>query len=930
MNDETVLRRLAAILFADAVGYSRLMAEDELATARMLRAHLERMAAAIARHGGRVVDAVGDNLLAEFASVVEAAACAAEIQRHLAEHNAALAETKRMPFRIGLHLGDVIVEGDRIRGDGVNVAARIEGLAPPGGLAISGAAFDQIEGRLGIDFADLGELALKNIPRPTRVYVARLGTEVGAARGEEAAPLPVAAPPRPRTRFIGRGDARREIAAALAADRIVTLTGVGGCGKSRLAWQVADDLAHAFAAGVRSADLTSASASGQVPAAVAAAAGLVSQRTGIEFPAGEKLVHGIGDQHLLLVLDNCEHVVEGAAELADLLLSRCPQLAILATSREPLDIEGEHVWQVPPLQVAPAEADFDEGRSCEAVALFADRAAAARGGFALTAETYGEVRQICERLDGIPLAIELAAARVRHLSVEEIAARLDDRFRLLSERSRRSDRRHQTLLATIEWSDGLLDARQRALFYRLAVFVGRFAFDAVEAVCGTAPLDPGATLDTLGALVDRSLVETEERRGGTRYRLLETIRAYAAAKLAGTSEQDELRTRHRDWFAEIARGHTRSLFAERLSGPPRSPAAQDAILAHDVANLRAATEWSLERGDTEASLHLAATTGDILLNGGHPSDAIDLTARALAARGSAEPDAVLGAGIVQAAALMRVGDFSAAFDRYESVVSEAAGQPGYEHVASLARSAQSIAAHASGKGDAEKLAQAAVESARACSDAHGEYAGLSQLAATRLINGRFSEAAEILGGLLERFPGSPGHYGNAAYYVVATVLSGDEAAAARGYAHLMTLPPTAEDPFARSWFAWSFERARALWCAATGNHAAADQALAEGLEYQRRAPVPLADADYLVTAGAVAFFAGDPERAARLLGAARTVMDRFRSWRGHDAGPTYVAFRKRCEEALGSERARALLQEGRALRTDDALAQLRASVAPRR
>ena len=353
MSDETVRRRLAAILSADAVGYSRLMAADEVVAARTLRAHLERMEAAITRHGGRVVDAVGDNLLAEFASIVEAAACAAEIQRELAERNAALAEAQRMPFRIGLHLGDVIVEGDRIRGDGVNVAARLEGLAPPGGLAISRPAFDQVEGRLAIDFIDLGELSLKNIPRPMRVYAARLGAELADALGGDAAPPHVAALPRPRTRFIGRGEARREIAAALEADRLVTLAGVGGCGKSRLAWQVADDVAHAFAAGVRSADLTSASASGQVPAAVAVAAGLVNQRSGIELSAEQRLVHGIGDRHLLLVLDNCEHVVDGAAEIADLLLSRCPRLAILATSREPLDIDGEHVWQVPPLDVAP-------------------------------------------------------------------------------------------------------------------------------------------------------------------------------------------------------------------------------------------------------------------------------------------------------------------------------------------------------------------------------------------------------------------------------------------------------------------------------------------------------------------------------------------------------------------------------------------------
>ena len=341
------------------------------------------------------------------------------------------------------------------------------------------------------------------------------------------------------------------------------------------------------------------------------------------------------------------------------------------------------------------------------------------------------------------------------------------------------------------------------------------------------------------------------------------------------------------------RRHTRSLFAQRHTAPFLGPTL-DPSLEHDVANLRAATEWSLERGEAEPSLLLAGSTGQFLLNSGHPSDAIDLTARALAARGHAAPEATLSAQLTQAGALMRLGDFPAAFDRYEEVVEQASAHPGFEYAVSIARSVQSIAAHSSGKGDPEKLAQLAVESARACGYPQGEYAGLSQLGATRLIAGRFSEAAEILDGLLDRFPGSTGQYANAAHCVVATVLSGDEAATARAYARLMTLLPPVDDPFMRSWLAWISGRARALWCASTGNHADAEQALAEALEHQRRAPVPLADADYLVTGGAIAFLAGEPERAARLLGAARSAMDRYRSWRGLDAGPTYEHFRKSC------------------------------------
>jgi hypothetical protein len=464
------------------------------------------------------------------------------------------------------------------------------------------------------------------------------------------------------------------------------------------------------------------------------------------------------------------------------------------------------------------------------------------------------------------------------------------------------------------------------------VFVGPFALDAVEAICAAPPLDPAATLDTLGDLVDRSLVEVEERRGETRYRLLETIRAYAAERLAVSGEGDAVRTRHRDWFAGIAERQIRSQFSQRQFGLLLGAAPANASLADDLANLRAAAECSLARGDdANASLRLAGMTGQLLFDMGHFPDAIELTSRALASRGRCEPEAVLTCLMTRGAGLMRTGDFAAGFDCYEEVAGEASSLPGYEYAVSVARSVQSIAAHASGKGDPEKLAKLAVESARACGYPQGESMGLSQLGATRLIAGRFSEAAEILDGLIDRFAGAAIRqdtiYSNAALVVVARVMAGDEAAAAQAYARLMTFaPPTREDPFTRSWLAWSVGRARALWFASTGDRAGADRALAEALEQQRRVPVPLADADYLVTAGAIAFFAGEPERAAGLLGAGRSAMDRYRSWRGHDAGPIYVTFRKRCEEALGSERMRALLREGRALPADDAIAQLRSAL----
>ncbi len=413
----------------------------------------------------------------------------------------------------------------------------------------------------------------------------------------------------PLTSFIGRKRELAEVKALLSRTRLLTLTGVGGCGKTRLALQVATDLAAEatrFPHGVVWVELAALSDPALVPQAVAAALEIREAR---DEPLVETLCRALQGRRLLLVLDNCEHVLAACAQLAEALLRACPRLQILATSREPLGIMGENAWLVPSLSLPDAgRMANDEGHmlsdhssfvvrlaSSEAVQLFVERAAAVRADFALTPENAAAVAQICWRLDGLPLALELAAARVRVLTVGQVAARLDDRFNLLTAGNRTAlIPRHQTLRAAMDWSYNLLSEPERVVFRRLAVFAGGFTLEAAEAVCATDQV-----LELLARLVDKSLVMAElHEPEGARYRLLETIRQYAWEQLQASGEGDELQQRHAAYYLALAET------ARPALGGPQGPAWLDRLEEeHD--NLRAALGWSLDDGDAEMGLRLA-------------------------------------------------------------------------------------------------------------------------------------------------------------------------------------------------------------------------------------------------------------------------------------------------------------------------------------
>jgi predicted ATPase len=763
-------------------------------------------------------------------------------------------------------------------------------------VALSGAAYEQVIGKLDISFEDLGERVLKNLARPVRVLrVAGLGRAV-----EPSAPL--AAPqhnlPEQRTRFVGREAELRELEAALEQTRLLTLTGIGGAGKSRLSLELARRTLARYPDGVRLAELASQSAPEQVAAAVSQALGVPASggfgELAVARPPEEELIHFIGERALLLVIDNCEHLVGAVAALVDLLLARCPRLRVLATSHEPLDVPGEHVWQVPPLGEAGA-------------LLFAERAAAVRAGFR-PAEHTAAIQEICERLDGIPLAIELAAARVGHLSPREIAARLGDRFTLLASRERSGERRHATLRATLDWSHELLDEPERVLLRRLSVFCASFTLDAAESVCAEPPLDRAFVLDLLADLVRRSLVVPREQSGATHYRLLESVRQYAGEKLAEAGETERTRDRHADWALALARRFFPLDYM--ISGTTR----EDGEVPLLISDVRAAGDWALGRADVERAPELIARWARRV-------DAFSRATEILASIECALALPELGAEWrfelrgTRGLLLLGLGRFAEAFRLNEPLLPElrAAGR---HQTLCLALIQQAIAGASTGLGDPFALLEAALEAARAAGDLELESEALRSLGGFQLAAGRYAEAVasfELAAALTPR--DEPRSHFVASLQALAAVLSGD-------FERAGLLARNAErDPGPAGVRDINSIPTRAAWLlasAASGDLAATAQQLRDVVQAQRRLRMPLADSELLAACGGVAVLLGDPERAGRLLGAARSEFGKYGSWRTQQGGAIYVHFSAQVRRALPADVAKRARDEGRALSVEQA------------
>jgi non-specific serine/threonine protein kinase len=504
---------------------------------------------------------------------------------------------------------------------------------------------DALATALALDAADRAAL-LAAVPRPGPPQPAAEVASAGDEQADRPPPIPGPRAPAPRhnlpaalTGLVGREAALDEVVARLGEARLVTLTGTGGCGKTRLALAVAEAALPAYSDGAWLVELAALTDPGVVPGAVAHVLG-VPETAGQPLPV--TLLAALRDRRLLLVLDNCEHVLDACTRLADDLLRACPGLRLLATSREALGIAGEVSWRVPSLAAPPPGAPAEAVAASAAGRLFVERARAAQPDFRLTGDNAAAVAEICWRLDGIPLALELAAARARTLPVEQIAARLDDRFRLLTGGGRAAAARHRTLRAAIAWSDALLTEPERALLRRLSVFAGGWSLDAAEAVGAGDGIAGWEVLDLLARLVEQSLVQLEPGAGPeARYRPLETVRQYAAERLAEAGEEAATRGRHAAWAAALAEQAGPGLLArDQLGWLARLD------VEHD--NLRAALAWGLAHAPA-VGLRLAGRLWPFWRMRAHYSEGTRWLTAVLAGGREPAPDwarAALGAGIL--------------------------------------------------------------------------------------------------------------------------------------------------------------------------------------------------------------------------------------------------------------------------------------------
>ena len=565
------------LLFTDIEGSTRLWESEPERMAAALRRHDDLIRAAIEEAGGYVFKTVGDAFCAAFRTAGAAVASALSAQRALGSEDWATHRPLRV--RMGLHTGMCEERDGDFFGPVVNRVARLEAVAHGGQIVLSGTTADLVSQSLGDDagLLDLGYHRLKDLGTPEHVFQLEapfLEAEFPPLASLDNPELPNNLPSVVNA-FVGRERELSEVRALVGSARLVTLTGAGGSGKTRLALQVAAELLDTTSDGVWFADLAPVTDGAQIPVVVAAVLGLPDQ-CGPDL--SEVVVDALGHQDTLILLDNCEHLVDAAAKFCEQVIRQCPRVRILATSREPLGIDGERVYRVPSLSLPPADAESaaDLARS-DAVRLFAERARLHDPGFTLDEQSAALVATLCRRLDGIPLALELAAARLSSMSLRQITERLDQRFRLLTGGSRNAMPRQQTLQATVDWSFGLLTSAERELLARLSVFAGGFDLQAAEAVCRSASAGTADTLDVLdqlGSLVDKSLVIADRTPESVRYRLLETIRQYSAQELvrtAGDGEMQRVRDLHAAYFLMLAQtarpaltGHDQAAWLRRL------------------------------------------------------------------------------------------------------------------------------------------------------------------------------------------------------------------------------------------------------------------------------------------------------------------------------------------------------------------------------
>jgi predicted ATPase/class 3 adenylate cyclase len=578
-------------LFTDIEGSTALWESAPDATRAALVSHDSILREAIEAHFGHVFATGGDGFAAAFARAGDALGSAAAAQAMLVAQE--WPPEAQLRVRMGVHTGEATERGGDYFGPAVNRAARLMSAAHGGQVLVS-AATAEVVGIAGL--VDLGEHWLRDLARPERVYQLHapgLPDEFPPLRSSMARTGNL---PRQMTSFVGRAQELVLVGDALRERPLVTLTGVGGVGKTRLALQAAAEAAAQFSHGAWLCELAPLTNPAAVWDAVAASLG-VKPALGRELT--ETVLEYLGAKRLLLVLDNCEHLLDAMARLVDVVAHECPGVVVLATSREGLGLAGERILAVPSLSLPDHAASMDVLSTTDAVRLFVERACDANASFVLTPDNAEAVVQLCRRLDGIPLAIELAAARARSMTPEDLLERIDQRFALLTRGSRAALERQQTLRRTIDWSYDLLGPPEREALLRLSVFAGGCGLSAAEAVVSVGAVGPTDVVDVLGQLVDKSLVIVEDHRGRARYRMLETIRQYAQERLDDSGTAPSVRRAHADYYVALAESA-----GPHLRGRGQLAWARD--LAVEIGNFRAAVDWAVEQASPEPALRLVA------------------------------------------------------------------------------------------------------------------------------------------------------------------------------------------------------------------------------------------------------------------------------------------------------------------------------------
>jgi predicted ATPase/class 3 adenylate cyclase len=592
-------------LFTDIEGSTERWERHRESMKTAVRQHEEVIREAVATHDGYVFKTIGDAFCASFFNVADAIAAALDAQRALTKED--WSNVEGLKVRMAIHTGHTEERQGDYFGPTVNRVARLLAIGHGGQILVSGASADLSQGELPPQAAlrDLGAHRLKDLTHPEQVYqlvAPDLQPEFPPLRSLEALPHNL---PLQITSFVGRELELLTVSETLNKYRLVTLVGAGGVGKTRLALQVGADLLDRYEDGVWLVELAPITDASLVPSSLASIFHVqqVENRT-----VTEALLHALKPRRTLIIFDNCEHVVEAAARLIDAILRNCPHIRIIATTRQGLGIAGEAVHRVASLAVPVPETQKDltaeQAMQHGAVALFVERATAATESFRLTDQNASVVARVCQRLDGIALAIELAAPRLKALSVEQLETKLNERFRILTGGSRTALPRQQTMRALVDWSYELLTDDEKTLFRRAAVFGGSWTLDAASAICADEQLEEWTILDLMQSLVDKSMVVAKLSGSEQRYRLLESTRQYAQELLEKSGELEPMQTRHAAWYFQLVT-KADSMY---WSMPTK---AWVALLEPDNDNLRAVLDWALGlKRDIELGAAMAAKLGN--------------------------------------------------------------------------------------------------------------------------------------------------------------------------------------------------------------------------------------------------------------------------------------------------------------------------------